>query len=117
MTSPFPEKQPATSEISQPMARGQTGLAIRLVYSMIILLAVYAALYVFLRAVKYIHVIGGVGLGGNGYQVECYWLDSAGKPRFYTPGEAVLYVFWPCWKVECMVRRQHRLRTSAKKIT
>ena len=94
-------------------------MAIRLVYSMIILLAVYAALYVFLRAVKYIHVIGGVGLGGNGYQVEsywldskprfyapgeavlngyqveCYWLDSAGKPRFYTPGKAVLYVFWP----------------------
>jgi hypothetical protein len=85
----------------------------KIVCAMAVLLAAYVASYVVLRAVNYIHVIGGVGLGGNGYQVECCWLDSNGKPRFYTVGTVVLHFFWPCWQIEC----EMKMRSSANKIT
>jgi hypothetical protein len=79
-----------------------------------LLLAVYLLSYVLLTGANYIHITGGVGLGGNGYQIEGYWIDSTGKPMFYTAGKAVLYLFRPCWEVECMIKRQHRIQSSAK---
>jgi hypothetical protein len=82
----------------------------KFVYVIAVPLAAYVAAYVLLRAVSYIHVIGSVGLGGNGYQVECYWLHTTGKPRLYTAGTAALYLFWPCWQIECGM-----MRSSANK--
>ena len=89
----------------------------KLSYVKMLVLAVYVALYALLRAVNYIHIIGGVGLGGTGFQIECYWPESSGKPRFYTFGQVVLFVFRPCWKIECMMRRQQKVHSSTNKIT
>lgn len=84
----------------------------KIVCSTALLLAAYVASYAVLRAVNYVDVIGGVGLGGNSYMVFFDWRDSTGKPRFNnTVGTVVLHFFWPCCWIECQMRR-----SSANKI-
>lgn len=80
---------------------------------MAVLVAAYVASYLLLRAVDFIHVTGGIGLGGNGHQMECYWLDRTGKVRFSNVGEVVSYLFQPCWQIECMMKSKHKTQPSA----